>query len=109
MSCDAPKYATPVLGTTGAPAVCRYRIDEMPEPKEHCDLLWRIRWGRVRAAIDAGEAVGIAVTPEDTPELIDTVQNRLGFNVVLRLCHDQALWVCRPEALKREKNEDFGG
>ena len=86
-----PKFAVRPAGTTGAPAYCRGKIGDIPLARERFELLTRIDWGWIRRTVAVGQAVGIAVDPADAGPLIDAVQARLGFNVVLRLTHDNTL------------------
>ncbi|MGB2986017.1 MAG: hypothetical protein WBE26_09045 [Phycisphaerae bacterium] len=101
MAIRGPRFAVGPAGTTEAPALGRTRISELPAAQERLELVTRLDWAWIRAVLDAGEAVGIVVDTElaDVGALIDAVQARLGFGLVLRLTDEAVLWVCRADAL----------
>ena len=99
VSIGQPRFAVRPAGTAEAPAYDRVPIEEVPAAQERLDLLTRIDWCWIRRVLEAGDAVGIAVDRADTGALIDAVQARLGFGVVIRLAGDAVLWLCRPDAL----------
>ena len=86
-------------GSTKAPAVCCWPIADFPAARDNPDLSTRIDWTWIETRLDAGSAVGIAVDPADTEALRDTVESRLGTDLIARWDDSGALFLCRPWAL----------
>ncbi len=93
-------------GETDCPAYSCQRIVDFPPACEEIRTATRIRWSVVHRWLNDGKACSILIGPDDTPELIDALQNRLGFNIVIRMTHPGCVWVCRPDALQPTKTED---
>ncbi len=94
-----PRYAAYPVGTTDAPAFDVIPPEDVPPPREDARLVCNLDWEWFRSVIEDGAAVAIVVDHEDMRALIDTVQGRLGYDLVLRISDDDVLWVFRPWAL----------
>ncbi len=103
---NRPKCPGKPLGSTARPAMKTFAIGEMPAPRESAELTANVDFAWIRAGIDAGHAVAIAVTPADDEALKDMIQGRLGFDVVVRQDEPGCVWVCRPGALPWSKVAD---
>jgi hypothetical protein len=93
-------------GTTAEPLYGARGIDSVPPPAEIASLLTGLPWSWIAEALDDGESVGIQVSPGDEWLLVDVIQARIGYDVVLRCTVPGIVWIVRPGVL--EAAQDSG-
>lgn len=74
-------------------------VSDFPPPREDPGVAAQ-DWASVRECIDNGGNSGIVFDPDLIGEAIDVIQNRVGFNTVIRVVEPGLIQICRPESLR---------